>query len=70
MRGVHNCDACDREILNAIQKFSFEQDITVLDGLKCGCREEWATLMDVQGTMGTTVDVSRHLGGDLEFNWR
>ncbi|HHT76122.1 MAG TPA: archaeosine biosynthesis radical SAM protein RaSEA [Euryarchaeota archaeon] len=68
VRGVHNCDACDRKILEAVQRFSFEQDIGELDGLECGCREEWAALMDVQGVMGTTVDVARHLSNELEFN--
>lgn len=68
VRGVHNCDACDRKILEAVQRFSFEQKIEDLDGLECGCRDEWTTLMDVQGTMGTTVDVGRHLSNELEFD--
>jgi len=68
VRGVHNCDACDRKILEAVQRFSFTQDLKELDGLACGCRNEWATLMDVQGTMGTTVDVARYLSNELEFD--
>lgn len=68
VRGVHNCDACDRKVLEAIQSFSFEQDLAELDGLECGCRGEWTALMDVQGTMGTTVDVARHLSNELEFD--
>ena len=68
VRGVHNCDACDRKVLEAIQSFSFEQDLAELDGLECGCRDEWAALMDVQETMGTTVDVARHLSNELEFD--
>lgn len=67
-RGVHNCDGCDRKVLEAVQRFSFDQDLKELDGLECGCRDEWAALMDVQGTMGTTVDVARHLGNELEFD--
>ncbi|NLI74269.1 MAG: archaeosine biosynthesis radical SAM protein RaSEA [Euryarchaeota archaeon] len=70
MRGVHNCDACDKNILDAVQRFSFEQNVEEFDGLKCGCREEWIALMDVQGTMGTTVDVARYLSSDLEFDQR
>lgn len=67
-RGVHNCDRCDRKILEAVQRFSFSQDLRDLDGLECGCRSEWASTMDVQGTMGTTVDISRYLSNELEFD--
>jgi len=68
VRGVHNCDRCDRKVLDAVQRFSFSQDLDDLGGLECGCRKEWAALMDLQDTMGTTVDVERYLGNELEFD--
>lgn len=68
IRGVHNCDNCDRKILDAVQRFSFSQDLDDLGGLECGCRAEWAAMMDLQDTMGTTVDVARYLGDELEFD--
>ncbi len=68
VRGVHNCDRCDRKILDAVQRFSFSQDLDELGGLECGCRREWAAMMDLQDTMGTTVDVGRYLEDELEFD--
>lgn len=67
-RGVHNCDHCDRKILDAVQRFSFSQDPDDLGGLECGCHEEWTATMDLQDTMGTAVDVTRYLGDELEFD--
>ncbi|MDW5563309.1 MAG: archaeosine biosynthesis radical SAM protein RaSEA [Methanomassiliicoccus sp.] len=67
-RGVHNCDHCDRKILDAVQRFSFSQDLDDLGGLGCGCREEWTAIMDLQDTMGTAVDVARYLSDELEFD--
>jgi archaeosine synthase beta-subunit len=67
-RGVHNCDSCDGKILEAVQRFSFTQDVNEFEGLGCGCRQEWTALMDVQDTLGTTVDVSRYLSNELEFD--
>lgn len=67
-RGVHNCDLCDRKILDAVQRFSFSQNLDDLTGLECGCKKEWVALMDLQDTMGTTVDVTRYLSNELEFD--
>lgn len=67
-RGAHNCDECDRKILDSVQRFSFSQDLDDLGGLECGCREEWTAIMDLQDVMGTTVDVTRYLGDELEFD--
>jgi archaeosine synthase beta-subunit len=65
LRGVHNCDKCDRKVLDAVQRFSFEQDPKALDGLECGCKDEWRTLLQVQDGMATAVDLSRHLEDDI-----
>jgi radical SAM enzyme (TIGR01210 family) len=67
-RGVHNCDRCDRKILDAVQRFSFSQDIDDLVVAECGCRQEWVAQMDLQDTMGTTVDISRYLEDELEYD--
>ncbi len=65
LRGVHNCDKCDRKVLDAVQRFSFEQDPKYLDGLECGCKDEWKMLLQVQDVMATTVDLSRHLEDEI-----
>ncbi len=67
-RGVHNCDHCDRKVLDAVQRFSLSQDIADLETPECGCRKEWAALMELQDKMGTSVDVSRYLGDELDFD--
>jgi radical SAM enzyme (TIGR01210 family) len=60
-RGIHNCGECDDKFIEAVRRFSFEQDLEVLRGPRCDCREEWKALVDVQDIMGTSVDVSRYL---------
>jgi archaeosine synthase beta-subunit len=65
LRGVHNCANCDRKVLDAVQRFSFEQDPIGLEGLECGCKDEWRMLLQVQDVMATTVDLSRHLEDEI-----
>ena len=64
-RGVHNCPDCDRRLLDALEKFNFEQDVSLLEGHACHCRAEWASLLTAEGLMGTSVDVHRHLEDEL-----
>jgi hypothetical protein len=40
-RGPHNCGACDRKVLAAIEEASLAQRFEELDGLDCACREAW-----------------------------
>jgi archaeosine synthase beta-subunit len=40
-RGPHNCGACDRAVLDAIETASLDQRFEGLDGLDCACRESW-----------------------------
>ena len=68
VRGVHNCDRCDRKILDAVQHFSFSQDLDHLEVPECGCRQHWLALMDLQDALGTSVDVDRYLSDELEFD--
>ena len=58
-RGVHNCGKCDKPILNAVQRFSLDQDAGVFDALDCGCREEWLDLLDVEDLAASTGDLAR-----------
>ncbi len=58
-RGVHNCGKCDKPILDAVQRFSLDQDAKVFDALDCGCREEWLDLLDVEDFAASTGDLGR-----------
>jgi archaeosine synthase beta-subunit len=40
-RGPHNCGACDRTVLAAIEEASLDQRFAALDGLDCSCRDAW-----------------------------
>jgi len=42
-RGPHNCGACDRRVLAALEEAALDQRFDVLDGLACACRDRWAT---------------------------
>lgn len=68
LRGVHNCDKCDNTILEAVQKFSFSQDVKEFEGLGCGCRKEWESIVRLQDAMDTSVDIERYLGDELELD--
>lgn len=67
IRGAHNCEKCDRKVLDAIERFSFSQDPKDLEGLTCTCQNEWQGQMRLQGVMHTSVDLERHLGDGLEL---
>jgi archaeosine synthase beta-subunit len=63
-RGVHNCGECDRNVLDAIEKFSFSQNIRDLD-VTCSCIEKWKNYMDAERLLGTAADLERGFDGDL-----
>lgn len=58
-RGAHNCRKCDREILDAVDEFSLNQDVSIFDGLDCQCREKWLDYLDVEPFMGSTGHLTR-----------
>jgi len=60
-RGVHNCGECDRKVLEAVERFSFSQDLGDLEGLDCPCRREWEMTARMEDLIGTSVDVQRYL---------
>jgi radical SAM enzyme (TIGR01210 family) len=64
-RGVHNCGKCDQDVLGAIKRFSFSQDLKELDGLDCACRSQWKAQLATQDAMMTSVDLDRHLESEL-----
>jgi radical SAM enzyme (TIGR01210 family) len=64
-RGVHNCPSCDRRLLDALERFNFEQDVSLLEGHDCQCRREWASLLRLEDALRSTVDVHRHLDDEL-----
>jgi archaeosine synthase beta-subunit len=59
-RGPHNCGKCDAMVLDAIRKFSIDQDASVLSDLSCSCQEQWRDQLNLeQATFGSIVDWSR-----------
>jgi hypothetical protein len=40
-RGAHNCGRCDARIVEALRSFSATQELQLLHGLSCGCRQRW-----------------------------
>jgi len=63
-RGVHNCGECDREMLNAVERFSFSQNLSDLN-FKCKCKKDWQTYMESERILGTSADLDRGFGNDL-----
>lgn len=64
-RGVHNCPECDKRLLDALEKFNFEQDASLLQKHDCNCRREWRSLLRTEDAMRTSVDVHRYLEDEL-----
>jgi len=64
-RGVHNCERCDQEVLQAVKRFAFSQDLKEFDGLDCACRREWEAQLRTQDAMMTSVDIERYLENEL-----
>ena len=63
-RGVHNCGNCDRKALDAVESFSYSQNVADLD-VSCECLNTWKAYMDSELMLGTASDLDRGLGGDL-----
>ncbi len=63
-RGVHNCGQCDRKALDAIEEFSFTQDVSVLN-VSCDCLKTWNAYMESEIMLGTASDLDRGLNSDL-----
>lgn len=64
MRGVHNCGACDKEALDAIERFSFSQDVKDLD-VTCACKARWEAYMRSEDLLGSPADLDRDFENEL-----
>ena len=55
-RGAHNCGACDRRVIDAIEEFSLglRRDFADLD---CACKEMWRSELELQDFLMSTGDV-------------
>jgi radical SAM enzyme (TIGR01210 family) len=58
-RGAHNCGICDKEVLLAIEEFSQSQDVSVLEDLKCDCKELWQDILKTENIAKAQGDLSR-----------
>ena len=63
-RGVHNCGKCDRDALDAVERFSYSQDPKDL-GVTCECLKTWKAYLSSELMLGTSSDLDRGIGGDL-----
>ncbi len=45
-RGTHNCGECDARIVEAIRKFSVDQNPTVFQDLMCDCKQLWTHTLE------------------------
>jgi radical SAM enzyme (TIGR01210 family) len=64
MRGVHNCGACDQKALDAIESFSFSQNIDDLD-VKCDCISKWENYRVSEQILGSPADLDRDFENEL-----
>ncbi|MCL1983994.1 MAG: archaeosine biosynthesis radical SAM protein RaSEA [Methanomassiliicoccaceae archaeon] len=64
-RGAHNCGTCDTGALEAVERFSFSQNIKHLDVVPCQCRETWRQMISSEIMLGTSSDVTRIKDNDL-----
>jgi len=61
-RGAHNCRNCDRQVLDAISRFSLTQDESVLANLSCSCKDQWHDQLELEKmTFGSIVDFSKEV---------
>jgi hypothetical protein len=64
MRGVHNCGECDQKVLDAIEKFSYSQDINDLN-VTCKCIPKWEAYMRSETILGSPADLERDFENEL-----
>lgn len=63
-RGVHNCGECDSMVLEAVEKYSFSQNIKDLD-VSCKCIGKWKDYIQAERLLGTAADLDRGFGSEL-----
>ncbi len=45
-RGVHNCGKCDASVVDAIRRFSLDQDVRIFETLTCDCKSLWHHVLE------------------------
>jgi radical SAM enzyme (TIGR01210 family) len=56
-KGAFNCGKCDKEVLQAIEKFSLTQDISYLDAPDCECKNMWEDILNIECYTKTQGDL-------------
>ena len=57
IRGPHNCGYCDTAVKEAIKEFNITQDLNILEGLNCDCKDRWHALMRFDEFLfGSTIE--------------
>lgn len=64
MRGVHNCGECDQKALDAVEKFSYSQDVKDLD-VTCKCIVKWEAYKRSEVILGSPADLDRDFENEL-----
>jgi radical SAM enzyme (TIGR01210 family) len=64
-RGVHNCGVCDTAALEAVERFSFSQNVKDLDAVACKCKKSWECYISAEKLLGTAADIDRGLVSEL-----
>ena len=64
MRGVHNCGECDQKALEAVERFSFSQDVKDLD-VTCKCKSKWESYKRSEILLGSPADLDRDFENEL-----
>ena len=64
MRGVHNCGECDRKALDAVERFSYSQDVKDLD-VTCRCIQRWEAYTRSEAMLGSPADLERDFENEL-----
>lgn len=64
MRGVHNCGSCDQKALDAVEKFSYSQDVKDLD-ISCDCKSKWESYKRSEVLLGSPADLDRDFENEL-----
>ena len=47
-RGPRNCGKCDHYLTKRVKKFSATQDVSLLEGLDCNCKNTWEETLELE----------------------
>jgi radical SAM enzyme (TIGR01210 family) len=64
-RGVHNCGVCDAAALEAVERFSFSQNVKDLNVPACECKKAWERYISAEKLLGSAADIERSLVSEL-----